>query len=233
MMIENKEVRLVRILFALLSMLFGLALVFGGYRLARFLIPLAGFIVGLSIGGNVISAMNGTPFLGAALGIIVGVVLGLVFALLSYLFYSVAVVLLFGSLGYWIGSSFILLFGFDPGFISTVVGLVLGVVFGLVALAFNAPKYFLIVFTGLTGAVVTIGGIMLLLNKIPIDYFSYSSAKTVITSSFIWTILALVLAGVGMAVQAISTPDYDFATWNVIEEGEGAKPTKPAAPAAA
>src|SRR5947209_19982489 len=120
-----------RILFALLSAIIGLMLVFGGYRLARIVIPLWGFIAGLSLGGAVIADMSNNPFLGTFLGVMVGLVMGLIFGLFAYLYYSVAVIVLIGSLGYWAGSSFIMFLGFNHGLLSTLSGLALGIIVGV------------------------------------------------------------------------------------------------------
>lgn len=223
-----------RILFALLTLVVGIALLVGGYRLARFVIPLWGFVAGLSVGGTVISHMANTPFLGTALGIIVGLFLGIVFAVLSYLFYSIAVVVLIGAAGYWAGSSFIQLFGFNPGVLSTIVGTALGIAVALVALLLNAPKYALVVITAAVGAMTSIGGILLLFNQIPLDEFSFSAINQSVGNSFIWTLLALVLTGASIAFQIVTTHRYSFEAWTLSSFGDDdghhmpTTPTKPA-----
>ncbi len=204
-----------RIIFALLSGLIGLVLIFGGYRLARLIIPLWGFVAGLSLGGAVIAALAGTPFLATVLGLIIGIVLGLLFAIFAYLYFSLAVVILIGSLGYWAGSNFIEILGFHAGFLSTVVGLLLGIVVGIFALLTNAPKYVLILITSIAGAIATVAGILLLFNVVPLSEFSYSAAHVKIDSSLAWSILALVLAIVGVAFQVNSTSDYELNEWSL------------------
>ncbi|HET6924605.1 MAG TPA: hypothetical protein VFH39_02135 [Candidatus Saccharimonadales bacterium] len=47
-----------RILFALLGIVTGLLLVFGGYRLARLIIPLEGFLTGLSLNDAVLVGLT-------------------------------------------------------------------------------------------------------------------------------------------------------------------------------
>ena len=201
------------ILFALLSIIVGLALIFSGYRLARVILPVLGFLYGLSIGGAIIANSAHTPFLGTALGIITGLVLGIVFAALAYFYYYLAVVIMLGGLGYWAGSGFILLLGFSPGIISAIVGIVLGVVVGIIAVVSNAPRYILIALTSLAGAVASIGGVMLLFRVIPLDTFSYTTARVVISNSFWWSLSALILLAIGLVVQVNSTADYDFEEW--------------------
>jgi hypothetical protein len=202
-----------RIIFALLTVFVGVLLLFGGYRLARFIIPIWGFVAGLSLGGAVYANMASTPFLGTVLGVIVGVVVGLLFALLAYFYYAIAVLVLIGGLGYWAGSSFILFFGFNPGILSFIVGLALGIMVGLLALYYNAPKWVLVVLSSLLGGMTTIGGVLLLFNTIPLSNFSYKAVNANISNSFWWTLVAGVLAIVGMIVQARSTRGYVLEEW--------------------
>lgn len=202
-----------RLLFAILSIVAGLALLFGGYRLARVLIPLIGFLAGLSLGGAIIADTAGTVFLGTVLGVVVGLTAGVVLAALAYLYYYVAVLVLAGGLGYWAGSSFMLLLGFNPGVLSAVTGVALGVFVGLLALVTNAPKYVLIALTSVIGAVTAVGGVMLLFHKIPLDAYSYTAANVAISNSFLWTMAALALLILGIVSQVRSTADYTFEQW--------------------
>lgn len=201
------------ILFALLSTVIGAVLLFGGYRLARILIPLWGFISGLSLGGAIMSDLASTPFLGSVAGILVGLVAGLAFAVLAYLYYSAAVIVAGGMLGYWIGSSFIVLLGLDPGFLSTTIGLMLGLLAGIGALLVNAPKYVLIILTSFAGAVTTVSGFMILFNAASLNDFNYQAVSSAISNSFIWSISTVILAAIGTAAQARLTADYTLEKW--------------------
>ncbi len=210
-----------RLLIALLSAIVGLALIVGGYRLARVLIPLVGFLAGLSLGGAIISDLAGTVFLGTLLGVVVGLIAGLIFAILAYFYYYIAVVILTGSIGYWAGSSLMLGLGFQPGILSFLSGLLLGVAAGFVAIVANAPRYVLIVLTSFMGAVTAVGSVMLLFHKIPLEAYSYTSAKLALSNSFLWTLATLSLWVIGMVVQAASTPtNYQFEEWNWSEESD-------------
>src|SRR6478752_2353651 len=99
------------ILLGLLIGAIGLMILFMGYRFARFLLPVWGFISGFMLGASIISDTSSTTFLGSVFGIIMGLVVGLVFALLIYAYYYLAIVLLGAATGYWLGASFIGLFG--------------------------------------------------------------------------------------------------------------------------
>jgi hypothetical protein len=184
-----------------------------------------GFLTGLSIGGAIISDANGSAFLNTFLGIFVGFVLGLVFAVIAYLYYYVAVVVMAGGLGYWAGSGFVLLLGFNPGMLSAVIGIAVGIFIGLLAILSNAPKYVLIALTAIAGSAATIGGILLLFNQIPLATYSYTTAHVAISNSFVWTVAALALLILGMVSQIRTTAEYDFETWATGGETHHIPPT--------
>jgi hypothetical protein len=198
----------------------GLTLLFMGFRVARLAIPLWGFVVGCSLGAAVAGDLANTPFLATTVGIVVGIFMGLLFALFAYLYYAVAVILLFGGLGYWMGSGLLLLLGFSPGVLSVSLGIVLGIMFSLAALFANAPRLVLILITSVAGAVSAIGGLLLLFNQIPREAFSYATASAAVTSSWWWSLLALVAAIIGIAVQSATTSDYTFEKWALGESDE-------------
>jgi|GEM_PF-1017161 len=208
-----------RIFFALLSAVIGLLLVFSGYRLGRLLIPLMGFMVGLSLGGAVIGDLAGEVFLGTLLGVVVGLTSGLLLALLAYFYYYIAVIIMTGGLGYWLGSGFILLLGFSPGALSVLVGIGIGILVGLAAIATDMPKYVLMVLTTFAGAVMTVGGIMLLFNQIPFDTYSYTTARVALSNSFWWSAVGVVLFVAGLVAQIRTTgEEYYLGEWSMASD---------------
>jgi hypothetical protein len=202
-----------RIAFALLSIIVGLSLAFGGYRLARFIIPFMGFMAGLSLGGAVMADLSGEVFLGTFLGVVVGLTAGLILAVLAYFYYVLAVVILAGSIGYLAGSGLILLLGFSPGVLSVATGIIIGLLIGFAALMVNAPKYVLIILTTVAGAILAVGGVMLLFNQVPLDFFSYTTAKVAIANSFLWSMVALIVFGIGMISQINTSKGYLLEEW--------------------
>lgn len=222
-------------LFAILTLLFGLTLTFGGYMLARIAIPIWGFVGGVTLGAAITAWMTATPFLATVLGVIFGVVLGLIFAVLAYLYFAIAIVVLIGSVGYWAGSSFIMLMGLERGFISTVAGLALGIIVALVCLMANAPKYVLIGWTAVAGSITVIGSLLLMFNIITFDAFYYGATGTIIADSFIWLILAILLTFIGVFAQLATTEDQRLEQWGYDEEYDEhhltkKKPSNPSKP---
>lgn len=203
------------ILFALLSIGAGLALTFVGYRIARAIIPLWGFITGLTVGGAVVAAFTGLPLLGAAAGIITGLAVGLALAGLAYFFYGAAVIVLFGSLGYWIGSGLVMTFGPHLELLAGLVGVSMGLVAGIVAVALNTPKYVLVGITALIGAIGTIAGILMLGNQMPLGSAKFGMLHGIFDSSPVWMLATLSLAAAGFIAQTLSTSNYKLQQWTV------------------
>jgi hypothetical protein len=79
---------------SLIGLLFGLAVAYGGYRLFLILLPIWGFFFGFGLGAQTLQAIFGVGFLSTISSWVVGLIVGLIFAVLSYLFYIVAVALL-------------------------------------------------------------------------------------------------------------------------------------------
>lgn len=204
------------ILFLILSGLLGVTLLFAGYRLARFLIPLWGFFVGFMLGAAGVSDALNNAFLGTTMGIVVGLAIGLLFALLAYFFYSLAIVLFLATLGYWLGTSIVHLFGINSGFLAAASGIALGALVGIIALFTNAPKYVLIIASSIAGAVTLAGGIMVLLGKIEVETYSYAQASSAVSSSWIWSVIVLVLSIVGIVFQVRTNADYTLEQWGMI-----------------
>lgn len=201
------------VLFALLAGGLGVLLLATGYRFARILIPIWAFFAGFAVGAAVFADATNAGFIANTLGIITGLIVGLVFALFSYFFYSLAVVLLGATTGYWIGTAFVSWLGFSKGFLSAVVGISLGVVFALLTIGLNVAKYLLIALTSIAGAVAVVGGIFVLFNKIELSAFDYTTASAAIGNSVLWSIVTFVLIIIGVVVQTITTNEYLLEDW--------------------
>jgi len=219
------------IFIALASALIGLGLLFSGYQLARVVIPLMGFFAGLTLGGAIIADNASSSFLGTTLGIVVGVAAGIAMAIFAYMFYYAAIVILTASMGYVAGSGLMLWLGFNPGLVAALVGVAAGAALGILAVTTNVPKFLLIILTSIAGAVLTVGGVMLLFHVVPVDIYSYTTAKFAITNSFLWSVAAILLAGFGGAVQNMMTQNFTLEEWNAMHEMSKKPPTTTTKPA--
>ena len=124
----------------LIGILFGLVVCFAGYRLFLVLLPIWGFIFGLAFGAQTMQALFGVGFLATVTSWVVGFIVGGVFAVLSYLFYMLAVAIIAGSLGYSIGVGLLLAIGMQMNFIVWLVGIVVAVVLVVVTFRFNLAE---------------------------------------------------------------------------------------------
>src|SRR5215831_19384520 len=91
------------VLVSLLLILLGLALTFAGYRFFVILLPIWGFFAGFQFGATIFTDLFGQGFLSTAISWVVGLLVGFTAAILAYLFYAAAVVLLAGFVGYQLG----------------------------------------------------------------------------------------------------------------------------------
>ena len=100
----------------------GLAFAFWGFRVFLILLPIWGFFAGFIFGANGVDYLLGDGFLATTTGWVVGFLLGLLFAVLSYLYYWVAVILLGGALGYQLTMGLLHWIGFEADGILAFAG---------------------------------------------------------------------------------------------------------------
>jgi hypothetical protein len=137
----------------LLALGFAVFVAFTGYRFFIVLLPVWGFFFGFMLGAQTIQALLSEGFLASATAFVVAIFMGALFAVLSYLFYLLAVALFSASLGYSLGISIMTgLFGFQLEILTWIVAIVLAVVVAFAVLRFNVQKYVIIIGTALLGA---------------------------------------------------------------------------------
>jgi Domain of unknown function (DUF4203) len=197
------------LLVGIIAIALGAAIMLLGYRLALILLPIWGFFAGFLLGAQLLQEFFGDGFLATTTSWIVGVILGLLFAVLSYLFWYVAVVILFASIGYWLGWGFMSLLGFsETGLVAVAVGLLLGAVFAVAAFVTGVPLAALVVITAVGGAHALIAGILVLLGTIPVEALGDGLVRAIILQNVGWWLLALGLAVVSIIFQLKTIGEY-------------------------
>jgi hypothetical protein len=197
---------------ALLALLIGAAFSFAGFKFFLFLLPVWGFFMGFLAGAQGMEALFGDGFLVEVTGWVVGFGLGLVFAVLSYLFYWIAVVLLGASIGYAAGVGLMGALGIDLNLITLAVGIAGGVVLALAVVFLRVPRYLVIVLTAAGGSTAIIAGVLLLFGTIKLDGLTYGivgAAVDVIKDTPLWAIVWVVLFGAGIFYQVRSTMEME------------------------
>jgi hypothetical protein len=161
------------LLLGLLAIGIGLAFAFYGFRVFLILLPIWGFFAGFLLGANGMEYLFGDAFLATVSGWVIGFLLGLLFAVLSYLYYWVAVVLLGGALGYQLTIGTLQWIGFEgDGLIAFVLALIVGAIFAVGFFVLRMPAVLVIVATALTGAGATVAGIVIALGLVPYQELS-------------------------------------------------------------
>jgi len=187
---------------------------FFGTRLFWILLPIWGFFLGLVVGGQGIQALFGDGFLSTAASWIVAFVVGLLFALLSYLFWFVAVALVGGYIGYGIVVGFFGLFGVDLGPVVWLLGVGVGVVFAILTLVLNLQKYVVLIGTSVLGAAGIVGTFVMLFHGVPTETLADHPLKVVTDAGFGWTVLLLAFALLAIVFQVATTRLYEIERYN-------------------
>lgn len=196
----------------LIGLLFGTALAFAGYRLFIFLLPVWGFFFGLALGAQTIQALFGDAFLATITSWVVGFVVALIFAVLSYAFYLFAVAIIGGSLGYALAVGLLTAIGLQMGFLVWLIGIIAGVALAIVTIVFNVQKWVIIAATAILGSATVFGTILLMFN--PAAQVMANPVRTMLSSSPLMAILFLVVAGLGIYFQFVSTRAVTVVEYN-------------------
>jgi len=189
------------IVLGLFAIVAGAVILFAGQFVLRLVIPIWGFFAGFAFGAGLFAGLADERFLGTVFGWVSGFVCAVIFAVLAYLFYAVAVVLAMAAFGFAIGSGLVVALGIDWNWVAVLVGIVVGAVLGLVSIFGNMPMVVLAVASAIAGAFSVVGGLMLLFGSLNSSDFSQSTFVDAIGNSWLWTILVVVLAVVGIVAQ--------------------------------
>lgn len=233
------DITLAGLLIGVLGMAIGLALLVRGFRLFLLLLPLLGFVGGFLLGAGLVEHIVGDGFLATLAGWAVGFVFGIVMALLSYLYYWLAVGVLGGFIGYQLMLGLLAWIGFDEsGALSILVAFVAALGFGLAFLLLRMPTVLAIVGTAIAGAGLAVAGLAVALGLLPREGLSDGILGIYSSEELGWLgVLALVaLALGGMVYQARSlTPDDGVISPDQFRNPGfgGGEPGSPGGPAAA
>ena len=198
----------------MIALLFGAAVCFGGYRLFLVLLPIWGFFFGFGLGAQTIQLLLGEAFLATITSWVVGFITALIFAVLSYLFYAVAVAIIAGSLGYGLGVAIMGIFSADLNLITWIVGIVLAIIAIVITFRFDLAKYVIIIATAAGGAAVCIGTMAVGVEGLALAQLADNPAQSIMNAGGLWTILFIVTAVAGIAVQIAANRAFDIEAYN-------------------
>ena len=224
------------LLLGALAVAIGLAFAFWGFRVFLILLPIWGFFAGFLLGANGIQYIFGEAFLATVTGWVVGFLVGLLFAVLSYLYYWVAVILLGGVLGYQLTIGLLQWIGFDgDGLIAFILAIIVGAVFAVGFFVLHMPAVLVIVVTAISGAAATMAGIAIGLGLVPYQEFEGGIFGAYSGPEFGWIgiIGAIALAFAGAIYQTRTVADMSAAITadSYMNPGVDQNPPSGAAPA--
>lgn len=204
---------------ALIAMVFGLIVVFGGYRLFLVLLPIWGFFAGFLIGAQSIEFLFSETLFATVTGWVVGFIVGLIFAVLSYMFYFVAVGVVSFSAGY-AGTVALLqwLFDIDSGFLVWILAVVVGVILAVVVYMFNLQKYAIIVITAFAGTGMIIYTMLAAFYGVSVVRLVSNPVAVAVDRSWLWFIFFVLVAGTGIYFQWVANRSFEVETYNRVAD---------------
>jgi hypothetical protein len=203
---------------ATIALLFGAAVVFAGYRFFLFLLPIWGFFAGFILGAQAIDYIFNAGLFATVTGWVVGFFVGLLFAVLSYLFYFIAVGIISFSLGYGATIGILAWLGLDAGFLIWLIAVVVGVAVAYVVYRFNIQKYAIIVATAAGGTGVIIYTLLALFDNTLAVALLRNPVRLAIENSFWWLLFFLLVAGLGIVFQIQANRTFEADTYNRLSE---------------
>jgi hypothetical protein len=225
------------LLLGLFAIGIGLAFAFYGFRVFLILLPIWGFFAGFLLGMNLWDSLfPDAGFLVEVAGWVLGFILGLVFAVLSYLYYWVAVILLGGALGYQLTIGLLQWIGFDAdGIVTFILALVVGAIFAVGFFLLQMPAVLVIVATAISGAGATVAGVIIALGFIPADTLEFGIYGAMQNWDFGWlgiiAVIALAFAGAIYQTRTVSDMAKAITADSYMNPGVDRNPPSGAAPA--
>ena len=198
----------------LIALAFGLTVAFGGYKLLWVILPIWGFFVGFALGAQTVQAIFSDAFLATITSWVVGFVVGGIFAVLSYLFYFIAVALLAGGFGYGLTVGILTWIGMDFGFLVWLIAIVVAVIVAVAVLRFNIQKYAVIVITAFGGTGVIILTLLALFGNLTPAEMALAPVLVAINDSWLWLLFFVAVVAAGIFVQLQANRGYEVEEYN-------------------
>lgn len=207
------------ILVGIIMLAVGIAFCFYGYRTFMIFLPILGFIVGFYVGAQAMQIAMDQGFLATTLSIVVGLVSGVIGAFAAYVFFIIGVILLAGTLGFALAAGILHLFGMEPGCIAFLVGLAIAGAAVWLTWRYQLMRYVLIFMTAFLGADLIVLSILLLFSRITLDAITSPTGTftPILTESYLYILVFLVLLGAGIYVQFRASRDFNFEDVKIFE----------------
>lgn len=162
-----------------------------GERLFRLVLPIMGLVAGVMVGYSGVQAVFGVGVISTTIAVMTGIILGAIMAVLSYLYFGIAVGLLTVLLSIYFFTYLGLVFGLgDNGFWLFLMGFA-GAVVGLAAaITFAGSGAFVIFVTSFYGVALLFTGIMLMAGSVTLNDLQNNGVVATVSEAasnhFLW-----------------------------------------------
>jgi Domain of unknown function (DUF4203) len=187
-------------LFGAIALVVGAGFALYGFKFFLILLPLWAFVAGFAAGAQAMAVLFGEGFLATVLGWVIGFITGAVFAVISYLWYWAAVVLLGAIVGYQLGVGLMALINLT-GIGSVAVGVLVGAALAVATVVLGVPRALVVVLTALGGAATVVAGALLIIGRITVDDLGNGVVGAIIYDNILWLIAFAVVAALGIIWQ--------------------------------
>jgi hypothetical protein len=188
------------ILVGLFAIGIGLAWAFYGLRAFLILLPIWAFFVGAMLGASWVQELLGDGFFSTVTSWVVAIAVGLVLAVISYLWYTGAVLLLGFTLGYTIGAGLMAAIGLTE-IMPLIVGVVIGAVVAIGFLALGMPIVLVIAATAIGGGIAAANGLLIMLGRIQLADIDTGLAEGLLKDGVVGIAIAIAIAVAGALYQ--------------------------------
>lgn len=222
---------------ALLLLTLGVLICAAGFRLFVILLPVYAFFAGFLATAEAIQQLFGGGFLATVASWVFAFFMGLVFAIAAYFFYYAAITILAATVGYELGVGVLAGVGVTAGIAQFIVGVVVALAFAAAIVLLNLPKVLIVVLTALVGAGMILSGILVAFGQVPLESLRFGVMGGFIRLSWFWSLVFLVIAAGGVAVQLLVPARYELHPYGEEEMAQymptSAPPAAPPSPPAA
>jgi hypothetical protein len=188
------------ILIGLLAIGIGLAWAFYGLKAFLILLPIWSFFIGAMLGASWVQELLGDGFFSTVTSWVVAIAFGLFLAVLSYLWYTGAVLLLGFTIGYTLGAGLMSAIGLTE-IMPLIVGVIIGAVVAVGFFVLGMPIVLVIVATAIGGAVAATNGALILLGRIQLAAIDTGLSEGLIKDGVIGIVVAIAIAVAGALYQ--------------------------------
>ena len=202
-------------LLGVIALAVGAAFTFYGFKFFLVLLPLWAFVFGFAAGAQAMAVLFGEGFLATVTGWVIGFVTGAVFAIISYLWYWAAVVLLGGLVGYQLGYGLLGLIDIT-GIVAVAAGVIVGAVLAVATIVLGVPRALVVILTAIGGAASVVAGVLLVIGRVPVAALGDGVVGAIIYDNVFWLLAFAVVAALGIVYQmriVSPTEDLDKTAW--------------------